>query len=238
MNCSNCGKENLTNAKFCKQCGQALVSLKEEPKPTKKSSLNIIFIYILMFFAVAEAVFIFFLLKEGNITRETTNKQNCPSSTVCETNVSNNINVFGGMITLPDGVIYDFSKGKLILSRPDYWSSISGGVMYQYSRYVDTKEDLIKNITNTGYKVIDYNEENILGKERLIINTELGTRKSSLIYTSLPDNSVLAVEFVNHENGDQTTNLEEFLTILDKLGTSETSIKFNNSNYINRVMGK
>ncbi len=239
MNCLNCGKVNDQHVKFCKYCGNAFADVKEEvpeeivSKP-KKKIINLIFIYILMFFAIAEAVFIFLLLKNNNMRQNTNNKTECA---VCETRPASVVNIFGGELDVPSGITYDFQLGKLLLEKKGYWGAVVGGVTYPYKKYANDKDKITKDIKRMGYQISNPREENILGKDRLLFDIEFGLKKTTLIYTTLADNSVLIVEFINYENGDYGENINNLLLILDEIKSVDIEIEFKRSEIINKIIG-
>ena len=100
MKCSNCGKENEDNAKFCKSCGE---SLQISKTPTNinsnpKSSNHLLIICVTVILCVAIIAGAFILLNNGS--NDSSSSNNAVSSASSEDSISNdnNMRIINGTI--------------------------------------------------------------------------------------------------------------------------------------------
>ena len=239
MNCSNCGKENSADVKFCKFCGSSMDTKPATVDAKKNNTLRIVLTYVLMFFAIAQAVFIFMLLRDGSISTRIDSKDEDSDSNavVIIGDDKHEINAFGGTLSI-ENIKYNFHLGKLLMEKTDVWNAVIVGTVYPYERYVNTKANIEKEITGLGYKINEAKETEINGKQRLIFDIEYGNEKPTILYTTVLDKVTLLVDFRSNDQEKNQENLAEFLSVLDKSKSFENNIKYSNSSIVERIMNK
>lgn len=240
MKCPNCQKDIPESSNFCKYCGTRIVNdiekndvkLSTEIKPN--SSLSNILMMLFLFIAVTESTFLIMYFSEFGLKKDVFRDDISSNEIIEKTNFLN----YGGMIlTIPKEIKYEINNGELLLEKTGNWNAIITGIKLPYGSYVNQKEVLKNRLITFGYNTSEYNELDVLEKNRLVFKTEIQNNNHLIVYSPF-NNRSLVIEIMNKDGSHNIESLAEILTIIDNSKAIGDVITFKNSIYIKDAINR